>query len=202
MDTFKFVLAISILLAGGGCSFVRSEPARAEAGNTGDAQVAVPQSTPVKAQKPPANSSPDRQQDTPDALVREVYKVHGEYMKVAGPKDRIMSGKSRVYLDKYFDKKLADLIWKDLTTHTNDIGVIDMDIFYNTQDPLIKNVVVAPATFEGDNANVRVSFTNAGAKETVTYSVVKEKGKWKIHDIKYANGDTLLKYFEEETRQQ
>ena len=31
MHTFKFVLAVFLLLAGGGCSFVRSEPARAEA---------------------------------------------------------------------------------------------------------------------------------------------------------------------------
>ena len=200
MHTFKFVLAVFLLLAGGGWSFVRSEPARAEAKDTDEAKSAVPESTPVKVQKPLANSSPASQSGTPEALLREVYRIHGEDMKTAGPKDRIMNGKSRVYLDKFFDKNLADLIWKDLTTHTQDIGVIDMDIFYNTQDPLIKKVVVARASINGDSAAVRVSFANAGARETVIYAVVRENGKWKIHDIKYRNGDTLLKYFEEEAQ--
>jgi len=99
MHKFKFVLAIALLLAGAGCSFVKSEPARAEAKDTGGAQAAVPESIPVKAQKPVPNSCPANQQDTPEALLREVHRVHGEDMKTAGPKDRIMNGKSRVYLE-------------------------------------------------------------------------------------------------------
>jgi hypothetical protein len=54
--------------------------------------------------------------------------VHGQ------KNSNILSNKSRKLLDKYFDRNLANLIWKDLTTHRNEYGVIDFDIFYNTQD--------------------------------------------------------------------
>jgi hypothetical protein len=100
-------------------------------------------------------------------------------------------------LDKYFDRNLANLIWKDLTTHRNEYGVIDFDIFYNTQDPLIKNVSVGQPKINGAKATVSVSFYNAAAKEIVVYMLVKQNGEWKISDIKYRNGDTLLKYFKE-----
>ena len=132
------------------------------------------------------------QQLIPDALLRDLYKVHAR--KNSG----ILSDKSRKQLDKYFDRNLANLIWKDLTTHRNEIGVIDFDIFYNTQDPLIKNVSVGQPKINGARATVSVSFYNSGAKETIVYTLVKQNGAWKISDIKYRNGDTLLKYFREE----
>jgi ABC-type transporter MlaC component len=131
------------------------------------------------------------QQLTPDALLRDLYKVHGQ------KNSNILSNKSRKLLDKYFDRNLANLIWKDLTTHRNEYGVIDFDIFYNTQDPLIKNVSVAQPKIKGANATVSVSFSNSGVKEIVVYTLVRQNGAWKISDIKYRNGDTLLKYFEE-----
>jgi hypothetical protein len=128
---------------------------------------------------------------TPDALLRDLYKVHGQ------ENSDILNGSSRKQLDKYFDRNLANLIWKDLTTHQNDYGVIDFDIFYNTQDPNIKNVLVGQPKVNGDKATVSVSFTNSGAKEIIVYSLVKQNGGWKISDIKYRNGDTLLKYLNE-----
>ena len=136
-------------------------------------------------------ASHQTQQWTPDTLLRDLYKVH------ARKNSDILSDKSRKLLDKYFDRNLANLIWKDLTTYRNEIGVIDFDIFYNTQDPLIKNVSVGQPKINDDKAMVSVSFTNSGAKETIVYSLVRQNGAWKIFDIKYRNGDTLLKYFKE-----
>ena len=131
------------------------------------------------------------QQSLPEDLVKDLYKTHEK--NDAG----ILSGKSRALLDKYFDKNLANLIWKDLTTHQDEIGVIDFDPFYNTQDPLIKNLNVSPAKIVGKKATVPVNFTNAGAKETVTYQLVQQNSTWKIYDIKYRDGGSLLKYFKE-----
>jgi hypothetical protein len=132
-----------------------------------------------------------QQAGAPEALIADLYKAHEKGN--AG----IVNGKSRKLLDKYFDKNLANLIWKDITTHQDEIGVIDFDIFYNTQDPLIKNLKVGSAKIEGSKATVPVTFTNGGAKETVTYTLVQQNSQWKISDIRYRENQTLLKYFKE-----
>src|SRR5215213_4913662 len=51
---------------------------------------------------------------TPESLIREIYAIHAEDIKGEAA-DRIVNGSDRRNLDKYFDKKLADLIWNDLT---------------------------------------------------------------------------------------
>ena len=106
-----------------------------------------------------------------------------------------MTGKSRVYLDKYFDKNLADLIWKDLTSNSEEVGVIDFDVFYNAQDASIKNLQIGKAVIKGSTATVPVHFTNYGRNENLVYSLVREGGAWKISDIKYRGAETLLNFF-------
>lgn len=135
-------------------------------------------------------------QNTPEALIKDLYKVHAEDFK--NQDDRILNGKSRTLLDKYFDKNLADLIWKDLTTHTDEVGVIDFDLFYNSQDTDIKNLTVGRAEIEGAKATVPVSFMNYDSKETVTFLLVRQNSGWKITDIRYGPNDTLIKYFKED----
>jgi hypothetical protein len=142
----------------------------------------------ASAQRKPAAQT---QTKTADAVVRDLYTQH----KRDG--NAILNGESRTQIDKYFDKNLADLIWKDLTTHQDEVGVIDFDLFYNTQDPDIKNLIVGAAKTAGGKATVPVTFTNSGRKETLRYSLAQEKGAWKISDIKYSSG-TLLRYFKED----
>lgn len=139
----------------------------------------------------PTVETPTQTAITPDALVKDLYKTHE---KKAGA---IVQGKNRQILDKYFDKNMANLIWKDMTTHEGEIGVIDFDIFYNTQDPDIKNLVVNAPKITGDKATVLVTFLNYQTKNTLTYSLVKENANWKISDINYGGADSLLKYFKE-----
>lgn len=127
----------------------------------------------------------------PDALVKDLYKTHDK------DNGAIVQGKNRAILDKYFDKNLASLIWKDMTTNKDEVGVIDFDIFYNTQDPEIKNLVVGAAKIDGDKASVPVTFDNYKTKNSLTYSLVKENSTWKISDISYGKGENLLKYFKE-----
>jgi len=127
----------------------------------------------------------------PDALVKDLYKTHE---KKAGA---IVQGKNRRILDKYFDKNLANLIWKDMTTNQNEVGVIDFDIFYNTQDAEIKNLVISAAKITGDKATVPVTFVNYTTKNMLDYSLVKENSNWKISDIHYGETNSLLNYFRE-----
>lgn len=197
MQTVKFMLICSLLAAVAACGLIKSEPAKADKPQ----KVAAVEPTPATLAPANANSSLNIPDDSPDALIRDLYKVHGDDMKSTS-RDRIMSGKSRTMLDKYFDKNLANLIWTDLTTHVGEIGVIDFDIFYATQDPQIKNVVVAPAVISGEKATVKATFTNYTAKETIIYLMTKEGEKWKIHDIKYTTGGTLLEAFAEDAKAQ
>lgn len=135
---------------------------------------------------------------SPEAVLKEVYAIHAKEM--SRPELGIISHESRKNLDKYFDKNMADLIWKDLTTHTDEVGVIDFDIFYNAQDMEIKKLVVGRAKITGGKAVVPVSFLNFGKRENLTYSLVKQGGAWKISDIKYGNDGSLLGYFKEDAK--
>lgn len=143
-----------------------------------------------------ANTSANSQTSTPDAVVRALYKTHDYDLK--HNKDSILSGKSRTRVDKYFDRSLANYIWRDLTTHKDEVGVLDFDPFYNTQDPSISNLGIGGAKLNGNKATVRVTFKNAGRKETIVYRLVKERSLWKISDIEYEQGNSLLKYFKED----
>lgn len=137
--------------------------------------------------------SPAMQQIAPDAVVRNLYKVHT-------PNKSILGSKTRAPLDKFFDKNLADLIWKDLTTHTGEVGVIDFDPFYNAQDLSIKNLVVNPAKINGTKATVTVSFTNYKQKNLLTYVLIKQNGNWKISDVRYDAKNSLIGYFKEDAQ--
>ena len=192
MKLFKHVLIAAAFAAAAGCSVARSETASVTVEGKTDGSPAVT-ATPAKAQQQTASVA--AQVTTAESVVQDLYRVHAEEFKTS--RFRIMSGKDRKLLDKYFDKNLADLIWKDLTTHVGEVGVLDFDPFYNAQDADIKSLKVSPAVVEGDKANATVTFTNYGKKEKLIYTLVKQNGVWKISDIDYGEGNTLLKFFAE-----
>lgn len=127
---------------------------------------------------------------TPAALIKNLYQVHA---KNSGA---IVQGKNREILDKYFSKKLADLIWKDVTAHKDEVGVIDFDLFYNAQDINVSKLVVTPRTISENRAMVQVTFNNYNRRNSLMYLLVKENSVWKIADINYGKGETLLNYFD------
>ena len=135
---------------------------------------------------------------TPDSVVKELYKIHDQDMK--GNDDRILSGKNRKMIDKFFDRTLADFIWKDLTTHKDEVGVLDFDPFYNAQDFEIKNLSISKGKIIGSKATVVVKFQNFGAKVSLTYHLIRQNSAWKISDIKYADGSSLVGYFKEDAK--
>ena len=159
-------------------------PVNTDAGNT---NAAVVEATPDAGAK--------QTEVTAEAVIKEVYQIHGEDFKKNA--NRILGGKTRTYLDKFFDKPLADLIWKDRTTNVGEIGVLDFDPIYNAQDADIKNLVVNPAKVEGEKASVTVTFQNYDRKDTLVYQMVKRAAAWKIADIKYSDGTTLNGIFRE-----
>ncbi len=203
IDHRKFMNQLSIRAALAAAIFLSAASAACTGGST---SVAVNSEPAAAVNAEPANVNAETALGTPaagsldataapEAVVREVYKIHGEDFKRNA--NRILGGKTRTYLDKFFDKPLADLIWKDRTTNVGEIGALDFDPIYNAQDADIKNLVVSEATIEGERARVPVAFQNYDRREKLTYDLVRRGDAWKISDIRYPDGVTLTGIFKE-----
>jgi hypothetical protein len=128
----------------------------------------------------------------PAAVVRELYKVH---RNGNGP---LFTKKGRKYHEQFFDRKLADLIWKDLTeTPAGEVGHIDGDPLFNAQDMKITKFAVGAADIEGDAATVPVTFMNYEQKVKITFQLVKAGAGWKISNILYGDDSDFVKILSE-----
>ena len=128
---------------------------------------------------------------TPDGLVKDLYRVHNQ------KHSPFFQTRSRALVDKYFEKSLANLIWKDARTSKGEVGVIDGDPLYDAQDMEIKKFAIAKPRYEEGRAMVDATFENLGQKKTITYIVVKGPTGWRIGDIVYGEGRTLKSEFKE-----
>ena len=130
-------------------------------------------------------------QKSPDALVADLYKAHDQKR---GP---FFQTKSRALLYTYFEKSLADMIWKDRVTSKNEVGVLDGDPLYDAQDMEIKNFAIGKAAIEGARARVPVTFENFGQKKTLVFMLGKGSTGWRINDIDYGQEGTLRGWFKQ-----
>lgn len=122
-----------------------------------------------------------------EALVADLYKQHD------AKKSPFFQTKNRALVDKYFTKSTADLIWKDATSSQGEIGALDGDPLYAAQDMEIKNFAIGKADVKGETATVLVTFTNFGEKKTVTFKLKMVNTAWKIDDIIWPEGDSMVK---------
>jgi hypothetical protein len=125
---------------------------------------------------------------SPNALVADLYRVHDR------KRSPFFQTRSRALLDKYFEKSLADMIWKDAVSSKGEVGALDGDPLYDAQDMEIKNFAIGDAVTKGDSATVPVTFENFGKNVTITFSLKQVNKVWKIDDIKYMRGDSLMKW--------
>ena len=125
---------------------------------------------------------------TPSAVVADLYRQHD------AKRSPFFQTKSRARVDKFFTKGLADMIWKDAKTSNGEVGALDGDPLYDAQDTKIRHFAIGNGTIKGDNATVRVTFTNFGKKEAIDFSLRKVGGAWKIDNILYGKGETLRKW--------
>lgn len=141
-----------------------------------------------------ASATPAAPQNPPDALVKDLYAQHD---KKNSP---FFQTKNRALVDKYFDKKLAGLIWKDANDSKGEVGVIDGDPLYNAQDTDIKNFSVGQPKIDGAKAEVVVTFQNYDRKEKLTYKLVQQNAEWKIENIDYGDSN-LLGWFKDAAKE-
>ena len=125
--------------------------------------------------------------DSPTAFVKELYRVH---KNGNGP---IFAGKSRAVLQKFFDKKLADLLWKILTTKSDEVGPLDFDPLFNAQDTQITNFLINTAVGNDQESTVTVTFRNGGSPETIKFRLRHTEAGWRVANIVYADGSDLIK---------
>ncbi len=152
----------------------------------------IPTRRPEAAQTPAAgqgSAAGTAGQTAPDTLVAELYKQHD------AEKSPFFQTKDRALVDKYFTKPTADLIWKDAVSSKGEVGALDADPLYNAQDIDIKNFKVGAAGLKGDRAEVPVTFENFGKKQKINFMLVMENS-WKISDINYGEGHTLVKWLQ------
>jgi hypothetical protein len=121
---------------------------------------------------------------SPDAVVANLYKQH----KKRSP---FFQTRSRALLDEFFEKNLANLIWKDAVASKGEVGALDFDPLYNAQDTDIKNFVIHKPAYREGKAEVLVSFENFGEKQRILFDLVSQTG-WKIANINYGKGSNLL----------
>jgi hypothetical protein len=148
-----------------------------------------PRPTPVAKTKAP-------QMATPEDLVADLYRAHKNDRT-----DPFFDSKSRVSLDNFFTKSLADLICNDSVTSAknNEVGVIDGDPLYDAQDMEIKNFAIGKAEVNGETAVVPVTFINFGDKHTIKFDLKRVGNLWQVDDIDYGNDEgSLRKEFAED----
>ena len=109
----------------------------------------------------------------PDTLVADLYKANKQ------KRSPFFQTRSRALLYKYFEKGIADLIWKDAVHSKGEVGAIDGDPLYDAQDMEIKKFAIKKPRYEEGRALVDVTFENFGKPQTIMFIVVKGKTGWK-----------------------
>lgn len=140
------------------------------------------------AAKPKANGS------EPDALLRDLYKAH------AAEKGPFFERKNPRLLERYFTKELARFLAKDAIKSEGEIGAIDFDPLYASQDPEISNLQVGPVQprAAGKSANeagavVIANFRDGGKPRQLRFEFAMQPDKtWRISEIHYPEGSSLL----------
>ena len=123
-------------------------------------------------------------QMSPGQVVADLYRQH----KTRSP---FFQNKSRVLVDRYFDKDLADLIW-NMPNSPDEVGPLDGDPLYNAQDMQIRSFVIHKPSVTNGTATVLVTFTNIGKKQEVKFLLASRQAGWKITNIKYDDGTDLI----------
>lgn len=142
----------------------------------------------------PESKGPD-----PDAIVRELYKAQDAHK---GP---FFDSKNRNLAERYFTKELAALIVKDAAKSDDEIGSIDFDPLYDSQDPEVTNFKIGGVQWGGTGkhgddpgddalAHVGVTFKDNGDARELRFDFKQLHDKtWRISDIHYPDNTSLLR---------
>ena len=123
---------------------------------------------------------------TPEALVAELYQAH------KGKSDPLQYPRSQKLLGHYFYDPLLKLYLSDQRQSKGEVGKIDFDPLYDAQDFQITNFTIVPLNNKGGDGLVAARFKNIGVDEEILFEMRRIKTGWRIADIKYKDGRTLM----------
>ncbi len=122
---------------------------------------------------------------TPDSVVRDIYVADAPSIKGTG--QGIMGDKAA--RARFFSAGLLRLIVADekAAAKRNEAPNLDGDPFADAQDPTVDDLKISLLSADGAKASVLADFDRGGGqREKATYSLVLERGKWRVDDIAYA----------------
>jgi hypothetical protein len=119
-------------------------------------------------------------QNTPEAVVAEIYKVRnaGEESPIYEPE----------LMDRFLTPDLIALINADLDRAQ---GRIDFDPLYDADDTEVTDFAMATQSARGSKAVVLVKFKNFGKPSSITFDLVRDGVQWKVANIRSARWDLL-----------
>jgi hypothetical protein len=119
-------------------------------------------------------------------LVAQLYKEH------SGKSDPLQYPASKKLLQNYFYKPLLDLYLKDQEASKGEVGKIDFDPLYDAQDLQITDFNLVIPNNKKDSGYVAAHFKNMGLRQQVVFTLKSTKAGWRIADIQYKDGRSLL----------
>ncbi len=125
---------------------------------------------------------------SPQALVADLYRVHNR------KHSPFFQTRSRALLYKYFEKDLADLIWRDAVKSKGEVGALDGDPLYDAQDMEIKKFAIGKPSYADHKATVNVTFENLNQPKSFVFILVNGRSGWRISNIEYGEGRSLRGY--------
>jgi hypothetical protein len=121
--------------------------------------------------------------DDPAALITAIYKRAAAGKGDSGGQFMWLRARSR---PRWLSAPLIKL-WAeaDSKVEKGDMGPPGFDPVSNSQDPLVRTPTVKVEKQDGQSATVAATFRSHNAKSiTVRYDLVRERGAWKIDDIR------------------
>jgi hypothetical protein len=125
----------------------------------------------------------------PEAVVRWLYERTMKDQDKPVPPAFDRNNKKRQLLSQSLDTlwKRAD---KKVNPKGDELGAMEFDVVSNSQDPNIKSYVLQTESRDEQRATIATTFTigdnhtHSGQKDTVRYDFVREKGAWKIDNVR------------------
>lgn len=128
------------------------------------------------------------------ALVQRLYETYAWEAVVSRPQGKALFQQPASVLRRYFDEPLTRLILanQDCERRTREVCRLDMAPLWNSSDPAANDLQVDAGSAPG---KVRVRFHRPGeaAWTELTFVLTAMRGAWRIRDIRYGDGITLVR---------
>lgn len=131
---------------------------------------------------------------SPVALVQSLYESYAWEAVVSKPRGKALFEEPSGVLRRYFDEPLTRLILanQDCERRTREVCRLEMMPLWNSSDPAASDLRVEAAGTPGE---VQVLFLRPGgpAWTRITFLLKIQHGAWRIRDIRYAGGASLVR---------